>query len=272
MRAGGWPLAVLALWAALALLGPLAGPDPERIELAHILEPPGAGAWLGRDDLGRDLWARVAAGARTSLAVAAGVLLVTSLAGTALGIVAGWFGGALDVVIQRLIEIAQAFPGLLLAIALAAVLGGGVAQTILALAATAWVGFARLARAQTLSVRTREHVAAAQALGTPTAAILTRHVLPLVLAPLVVETSFTLAAAVIGEAGLAFLGLGVQPPAPSWGTMIRDGVAYMLVAPHTVIVPGLALVAVVLAANLLGDRLRDAIDPRLGRLRWRSDR
>jgi len=256
-------LAVLVLWLVAALAGPLLTGDPNRIDLQRILEPPGHGAWLGRDDLGRDLAARVAVGARTSLLVAAGVVVLAGGVGTVIGLLAAWCGGLVDLLCVRLIEVGQAFPGILLAIALAGVLGPGIEQAIVALAATGWVGFARLARAQARAVQPREHVQAALVLGTRAPVIVRRHVLPLVLAPLLVEATFALAGAVIGEAGLSFLGLGVQPPAPSWGTMIRDGVAYMLVAPHMVIVAGLPLAVLVLAANLAGDHLRDALDPRL---------
>jgi peptide/nickel transport system permease protein len=150
----------------------------------------------------------------------------------------------------------------LLAIALAGLLGPGIENVVIALTAVGWVGYARLARAQTLSVKHREHIQAAQALGTESALIILRHLLPLITAPIIVEASFGIAGTVIAEAGLSFLGLGVQPPAASWGAMIRDGTRYMLVAPHMVIAPGLAVFLVVLSVNLLGDRVRDRLDVR----------
>ncbi|MGE0385070.1 MAG: ABC transporter permease [Gammaproteobacteria bacterium] len=254
--------AVLALWALAALVGPALVPDPDRIDLARILAAPGQGLWLGADDLGRDIYARLVGGARVSLAVAVAVVLVAGTIGTAIGLLAGWAGGAVDLACVRVMEVFQAFPGLLLAIALAGALGPGAGNAVVALTAVGWVGFARLARAQTRVVRSREHVLAAIALGTRTHHIVLRHVLPLVAAPLVVEATFGFAGAIVGEAGLSFLGLGVQPPAASWGTMIRDGSAYMLVAPHFVLGPALAMAIVVLAVNLLGDRLRDALDVR----------
>jgi peptide/nickel transport system permease protein len=173
---------------------------------------------------------------------------------------AGYFGGRVDRVISRLIEVFLAFPGMLLAIAMAAMIGPGIENVIIALATMGWVGYARLVRVQVLSLRRREHVLAAVALGRTDLAIMHRHLLPLVMAPVWVEASFGVAGAVVAEAGLSFLGLGIQPPDASWGGMIRDGVRYLLVAPHLVLAPGAALFLVVLAANLFGDALRDRLD------------
>ncbi len=257
-------LAVLALWAALALGADLLPLAPERIELSRILEGPSIAAPLGFDDLGRPLLDRLIAGARVSFLIALAVVLGAALLGTVYGMVSGWLGGPVDTVMMRVVDVFLAFPGILLAIALAGLLGPGLDNLVLALVAVSWVGFARLARAQTLSVRQREHVSAAVALGTPTAAILRRHVLPLIAAPLLVEVSFGVASVIIAEAGLSFLGLGVQPPQASWGVMIRDGTQYMLTAPHMVVVPGLAMTLVVLAVNSAGDRLRDRYAARAG--------
>ena len=168
---------------------------------------------------------------------------------------------------MRIVDVFLAFPGILLAIALAGVLGPGLDNVIVALCAAGWVGFARLARAQSLSLKHREHVMAARALGVSDFNILRRHVLPYIVAPLIVEASFGVAAVVIAEAGLSFLGLGVQPPEASWGTILREGTRYMLVAPHVVIGPSLVLLLVVLSVNLLGDRLRDRLDVRR---RWQE--
>lgn len=256
--------AVVALWALLALLGPWIAGDAEAIALERILAPPGSpGCPLGCDDLGRSQLARLLAGARVSFEVALASVAVSATLGTALGLAAGYAGGRWDAAAMRLVDVFLAFPGILLAIALAAVLGPGIGNVIVALAAVGWTGYARLARAQALALRGREHVLAAVALGTPPARLVARHVLPLAWAPLLVEATFGIAAAVVAEAGLSFLGLGVQPPQASWGAMIRDGVRYLLVAPHAVLVPGLALAAVVLAVNLLGDALRDRLDVRL---------
>ena len=256
------PLACLLLWAAAALLGPLADLAPDRVDLPHILSAPAADSLLGNDDLGRPVADRLIVGARTSLLVAAWVVSVSLLLGTTIGVCSAWAGGVWDHVLVRVMDVFLAFPGMLLAIALAGILGPGIENVIIALCTTGWVGFARLARAQTLSLKHREHVQAAVALGAPVPRILLRHVVPLASAPLIVEATFAIAGAIVAEAGLSFLGLGVQPPAASWGSMIRDGTRYMLVAPHLVIAPGTALLLVVLSVNLLGDRLRDHLDVR----------
>jgi peptide/nickel transport system permease protein len=258
------PLGVLGLWALAAILAPVLPLEPNAIDLPAILAPPGPASLLGNDDLGRPVLDRLVVGAQTSFFVGVGVVALSALLGTAVGSVAGLAGGWLDLALVRLIEVFLAFPGILLAIALAGILGPGIENVIIALAAVGWVGYARLARAQVLSLRQRDHVAAARALGAGPLRVLRRHLLPLALAPLIVEATFGVAAAVIAEAGLSFLGLGVQPPAASWGSMIRDGAAYMLVAPHLVLAPGVAILLVVLAVNLLGDRLRDRLDVRAG--------
>jgi peptide/nickel transport system permease protein len=174
----------------------------------------------------------------------------------------GYIGGWIDHIIVRIIDIFLAFPGILLAIALAGLLGPGIDNVIIALCVVGWVGFARLSRAQVLSIKHRDHVQAAVALGISPVLVMIRHLLPMIMAPLIIEATFGVASAVIAEAGLSFLGLGVQPPDASWGSMIRDGTRYLLVAPHMVLVPGIALMLVVLAANLLGDQLRDRLDVR----------
>jgi len=258
---GLWlPLAAVVLWALAALLGPFLPLSPDAIHLPQILVPPGVDALLGYDDLGRSLAARVVSGAQTSFLVAVWVVTISALLGTVIGATSAYLGGAWDLVTVRIIDIFLAFPGILLAIALAGILGPGIDNVVLALSVVGWVGYARLARAQVLSLKHREHVQAALVLGAGPVRILRRHLLPLILAPLIVEASFGVAGVVIAEAGLSFLGLGVQPPAASWGAMIRDGARYLLVAPHMVMVPGVALALVVLAVNLLGDRLRDRLD------------
>jgi peptide/nickel transport system permease protein len=252
--------AILGGWALLALAAPWLPLHPEQIALPAILDAPGAAVWLGTDDLGRPVLDRLLVGARTSFWVSGGVVSLSLLFGTLLGSAAGYLGGYWDRALVMLLDIFMAFPGILLAIALAGLLGPGIGNLVIALSLVGWVGFARLARAQVLSVKQREHVQAAQALGSRTPWIIRRHLLPLIAAPLVVEATFAVAAVVIAESGLSFLGLGVQPPEASWGSMIRDGVRYMLVAPHLVLAPGLSLFLVVLSVNLLGDRLRDRLD------------
>ncbi|MCS3903921.1 peptide/nickel transport system permease protein [Methylohalomonas lacus] len=256
------PLAILAAWSLAALLAPWLPLAPDQIGLARILEIPQPAAWLGYDDLGRPVLDRLIVGARTSFIVAAAVVFLSLLVGTTIGLFSAWFGGWFDRVIVFITDVFLAFPGILLAIALAAVLGPGISNAVFALAAVGWVGFARLARAQALSVKTLDHVTAARSLGSGHWVIARRHILPLVLSPLIVQATFELAGVVIAEATLSFLGLGVQPPEASLGAMIRDGTRYMLVAPHMVVAPGLAVFIIVLSVNLLGDRLRDRMDVR----------
>lgn len=255
-------LSILLLWSLLGLFAPLLPLQPNAMELESILQPPAASSWLGYDDLGRPLVDRLLAGAQTSFRVALWVVLVSSLLGTLVGTLAAYLGGWLDRLLVQVTDIMLAFPGILLAIALAGMLGPGMDNVVIALSAVGWVGYARLSRAQVLSLKHRDHVLAARALGSGTPAILVRHLLPLMSAPLIIEATFGVAAVVIAEAGLSFLGLGVQPPDASWGSMIRDGTRYMLVAPHMVLVPGIALWLVVMSVNLLGDRLRDHLDVR----------
>jgi peptide/nickel transport system permease protein len=255
------PAVILLSWALLAVSVDFLPLSPNTIDLPKVLLGPSAEAWLGYDDVGRSVAHRLLAGARTSFLVALFVVTISSVLGTAIGVVS-WSGGWTDTAIVRLIDVFLAFPGILLAIALAGILGPGLRNVVLALAVTGWVGYARLARAQTLAVKERDHVQAALSLGTREMSILVRHILPLVSAPLIVEATFGVAGTILSEAGLSFLGLGVQPPAPSWGSMIRDGTRYMLMAPHLVIAPGLAMALVVISVNLLGDRLRDAWDVR----------
>jgi len=251
---------ILAIWVMLALLGTLPSLQPQQVALPDILQAPSSMHLLGTDELGRPVLDRLLAGASVSLLVAITTVGLSASIGVAVGLIAGYCGGTVDRVISRLIEVFLAFPGMLLAIAMAAMIGPGIDNVIIALAVMGWVGYARLVRVQVLSLRRREHVLAATALGQGHLAIMRRHLLPLVLAPIWVEASFGLAAAVVAEAGLSFLGLGIQPPAPSWGGMIRDGVRYLLVAPHLVLAPGIVLFLVVLAANLFGDALRDRLD------------
>lgn len=257
-----WPAAILIVWAFFAIFGDKLGLQAGHIDLTKILAAPGEHNLLGYDDLGRPLWDRLVEGARTSFIVAIIVVAVSMVIGTLIGIFSAYLGGWWDHIIVRIIDIFLAFPGILLAIALAGLLGPGIDNVIIALSAVGWVGFARLARAQVLTIKHRDHVQAAVALGTKTPRIVVQHLLPMISAPLIVEATFAVAGAIISEAGLSFLGLGVQPPAASWGSIIRDGARYLLVAPHMVIVPGVALMLVVLAVNLLGDKLRDWLDVR----------
>lgn len=248
---------LVAAWSLVAVLHPVFMADATGVSLTRLFLPPDSTAWLGTDELGRSIARRVLAGAAVSCGIAALVVTVSVFVGTLFGVVSAWLGGAIDTVGARIIDVFMAFPGILLAIALAGVLGPGTGNVLIALCAVGWVGFARLARAQTLALKHREHVTVARALGTTPARILWRHVLPLAVAPLIVEATFALAAMVVAEAGLSFLGLGAQPPTPSWGSMIRQAMQYLLVAPHMLIGPSMALMSIAVSANLLGDRLRD---------------
>ncbi len=251
---------ILLTWLFLALLAPVLPLYPDQIALDKILLMPEWSQWLGYDDLGRSISSRLIMGARTSLSVAIVVVAISFLLGTFLGLMGAWLGGVWDKCLVMVIDLFIAFPGILLAIALAGLLGPGLMNAVIALSIVSWVGFARLARVQTLSMKNRDHVNAAHALGTPNFIIALKHILPLIMAPLIIEATFAFAGVVIAEAGLSFLGLGVQPPIASWGSMIRDGTRYMLVAPHMVLAPGFAILSLVLCINLLGDALRDKMD------------
>jgi peptide/nickel transport system permease protein len=254
---------VLAALVAAAAVGPaLVGHDPGAQDLAGGLSGPGAGHLLGQDKLGRDVAARLLAGARVSLEVAVLTVACSLLIGTLVGAVAGFAGGAVDFWLMRAVDVLLAFPGLLLAIALAAVLGPSLENVVIALVVLGWTDYARLVRGEVLSIRERAHVEAARALGLGAPRIVTRHVLPLLAAPLAVQASFSMASAIVAEAGLSFLGLGVQPPRPSWGSMLAEARSFVLVAPHLVLAPGAAITLVVLALNFLGEDLRDHLDVR----------
>jgi peptide/nickel transport system permease protein len=252
--------------AVAAIVGPWLSPfDPAAQELPLRLAGPTPGHPFGLDELGRDILARVLAGARISFAVGLAVVSVSASVGTLLGAIAGYFGGMIDDLISRVIDTLLAFPGLLLAIALVAVLGPSLANVLLALTVIGWVGYARLVRGQVLRAREFEYVQAARALGASTARILWRHVIPSAIPAVVVQATLGMAGAIIGEAALSFLGLGVQPPTPSWGTMLNGGRAHLLDAPHLTIFPGVAIALLVLGFNFVGDGLRDLADPKQAR-------
>jgi peptide/nickel transport system permease protein len=249
---------------AAALLGPSLSPhDPSAQELARRLEGPSLAHPFGLDELGRDIFTRILAGARISLLVGLSVVSVSSVLGMLFGSVAGYFGGRVDDVISRVVDVLMAFPGILLAIALVAVLGPSLGNVILALSVIGWVGYARLVRGQALRAREFEFVQAARALGAGSARIVLRHVLPTAFPAVVVQATLGMGGAIIAEAALSFLGLGVQPPTPSWGTMLDAGRSHLFDAPHLTIFPGLAIALLVLGFNFLGDGLRDRVDPRV---------
>ncbi len=255
-----FPLSILLSWLLMVLLAPFLNLQPNEIFLEKILLSSDQQSLLGYDDLGRPLFDRLLIGAYTSFTVAFGVAFVSLFVGTSIGVISGYVGGGWDHLVVRVIDIFMAFPGILLAIALAGLMGPGITNVIIALSIVSWVGYARLSRAQVMSIKQREHVQSAQALGASHGRIMIFHILPLIVAPLLIEFTFGIASIIIAEAGLSFLGLGVQAPQASWGSMIRDGSQYLLMAPHMVLVPGLALMLVVLSINMLGDAVRDKLD------------
>jgi peptide/nickel transport system permease protein len=247
----------------VAIAAPLLAPfDPNAQDTIRRLEAPSREHPLGLDDLGRDVLSRILFGARVSLRVGFSVVLIAAAIGIALGSMAGYFGGAADVIIMRICDILLAFPGILLAIALVAVLGPSLNNVILALATIGWVGYARLVRGQVLKVREMEYVTAAKALGARSPRVIVLHVLPNVINPVIVMATLGLAGAILAEAALSFLGLGVQPPTPSWGAMLTSGRQYLGIANHLAIYPGIAIMLAVMGLNFLGDGLIDALDPK----------
>jgi peptide/nickel transport system permease protein len=256
-------LLLTVLLIVVAMAAPLLSPfDPNAQDTSRRLEAPSRQHLLGLDDLGRDVLSRIVWGARVSLRVGFSVVIVASLIGVALGAISGYFGGWADTIIMRTTDILLAFPGILLAIAMVAVLGPSLNNVILALATIGWVGYARLVRGQVLKVREMEYVTAARALGARSARVIVRHVLPNVINPVIVMATLGLAGAILSEAALSFLGLGVQPPTPSWGAMLTSGRRYLGLANHLAIFPGAAIMAAVMGLNFLGDGLIDALDPK----------
>lgn len=255
--------AIVTLALVVALLASVLSPyDPVEQQLARGLERPGWEHPFGRDKLGRDILSRVIYGTRISFAVGLTTVAVSAGLGIFIGALAGYAGGGVDEVLMRVTDIFLAFPGILLAIALMAILGPSLRNVVIALCLMGWVGYARLVRGQMLALREYEFTFAARAIGATPGRIMFRHLIPNALAPVIVEATFGLAGAIIAEAGLSFLGLGAQPPTPSWGSMLNEGRAFILVAPHLTIFPGLAIMLLVLGFNFLGDGLRDALDPK----------
>lgn len=248
---------LLAIFALMALLAPWIAPyDPFEQELLFGLGTPDASHWMGRDQLGRDLLSRVVYGSRVSLMVGFFTITVSGVVGIIMGGLAGARGGWVDTLIMRVIDIVLAFPGILLAISIMSLLGPGLPNVVLALCLTGWVSFARITRGQILSLREREYVLAATAVGAGEGRLILHHYLPNSAGPLLIEAAFGMAGVIIAEAGLSFLGLGVQPPAPSWGAMLNEGRSFLLIAPHLTAFPGFCLALLVLAINLTADGLQ----------------
>lgn len=253
----------------VGIFAPLISPyDPNLQNLLNSLQAPtwwGSENFLGTDHLGRDILSRIFYGARISLVIAVTVVLISGVVGVGLGAISGYFAGLTDFAIQKLVEVVWAFPPLLLAIAIMAFLGQGLGILIIALVSQRWIPYCRIARGQTLSLRTRDFVDAARSLGASNARIITKHILPNLLQAAVVIGTFAMASAIISEASLSFLGLGVPPEIPTWGSMLADGRAYISTSWWLALFPGLCIFTTVLGINLLGDGLRDIFDPRLRR-------
>jgi peptide/nickel transport system permease protein len=250
---------VVALLLA-AIVGPfLVHIDPLAIDLAETLAPPSAQHWLGCDSLGRDILARILWGARLSLAVSFAVVMLAAAVGGLIGAAAAIAGGRIDGALMRVVDIVLAFPGFLLALALAAILGPGLPDLVIALSAMGWTGYARLVRGEVLSLRERDYVKAAHSLGAGPFRILFHHLLGAVAGPLVVQATFGIGGIIVAEAALSFLGLGAPPPTPSWGNMLDSGRQFLLVAPHVTTAPGVAIGLAVLGFNLLGDGLAQIV-------------
>lgn len=257
-------LALLGAVVAAALAAPVLAPaHPDELSLGESLEPPGGDHPFGTDYYGRDLLARVLFGARVSLAISLLAQLVALGIGATLGVAAGYFGGWVDLAVMRTVDVFLAFPDLLLAIGIAAALGPGLPSVLVALGLVGWPGLCRLVRGEVLVLKERDFIQAGRALGAGSWWIISRHVLPNVLAPVLIASSLGMGSRIMQEASLSFLGLGVQPPVASWGSMINFGLRWLSRAPWLVIFPGLAIAVAVLGFNLLGDGLRDALDPRL---------
>ncbi len=263
------PLAMVGLFIILGLLfvaafAPwVATHDPLAQNLSQRLLPPGTpGHWLGTDDFGRDIWSRIAYGSRITLYIVTLVAVTAPVLGLLIGTVAGYFGGLVDQVLMRITDIFLAFPRLILALALVAVLGPGIENAVLAIALTAWPPYARVARAETLTVRTSDYIAAVRLQGAGAGRIIWGHVMPMCLPSVIIRVTLDMAGVILIAAGLGFLGLGVQPPTPEWGLMISSGRKFLFEQWWVATMPGLAIFIVSLGFNLLGDGLRDVLDPR----------
>jgi peptide/nickel transport system permease protein len=265
LAATGFVVIVLAVVAALSAPW-LPLPDPDAVETPNRLRPPlSPGHPLGTDEFGRDLGSRLVWGARVSLLAGVGTAALAMLVGVTLGILGGYYTGWIETTVMRLTDILMAFPYVLLAIAIVAGLGPGLRNAMIAIAIVGFPLYTRLVRSVVLSVREREFVEAARALGSGDLVILGRHVVPHLVSPVIVAFSLDVGAKILATAGLSFLGLGTQPPTADWGSMLATGRQFVLLRPHVVLLPGLAIFVIVLALNLVGDALRDALDPRVSR-------
>ncbi|MGQ0571164.1 MAG: ABC transporter permease [Armatimonadota bacterium] len=263
-RTGTFGLIVVGLVAAAAAFAPVLAPyGPVAGELAQSLQPPSQDHWLGTDQLGRDLFTRILYGARVSLAIGLVTVGISGAIGLILGVVSGYVGGLTDIILMRLVDVQLSFPFILLALTVNAILGIGLQNIILTLIITGWVVYARLVRGEVLALKTLDYIEAARALGTPEWRIIGRHLLPNLWTPVIILSSLQVAQFIVAEAAISFLGFGVQPPMASWGNMLNEGKTYIYNAWWMTTFPGLALVMTALGVNLVGDWLRDTLDPRL---------
>ena len=247
----------------IAIFAPLIAPqDPYEADLANAIMAPSAEHWFGTDKLGRDLFSRVIYGTRTSVSAALTLVAIIAVVGTTLGILAGWFGGAVDAVIMRIADMFVAFPGMILAIAVAGFLGASITNAIIAISLVSWPKYARLSRSLVLKIRNRDYVAAAQVTGSKTGYILIKYMLPNALPTILITAATDIGSMMLEIASLSFLGFGAQSPTAEWGLMLNEGRAYMTAAPYLMVFPGLAIFVTVMGFNLLGDSLRDVLDPR----------
>jgi peptide/nickel transport system permease protein len=256
-------LVLLVVTLAAVFAGQVSPYDPKRQDFRVEHEPPSLAHWMGTDEFGRDVLSRIIWGAQTSLQAGATAATIALLAGLVLGMLAAYYGGAADNIIMRVMDVILAFPYILLAIAVVAILGPGLRNAMIAIGIVYVPHYARVVRGAVLAVRAREYVEAARALGARDGRIMWQHVLPNTLAPVIVQTTLNVGSAIIDTAGLSFLGLGTQPPTPDWGNMLSAGRSYVIDSPWIATFPGLAILVTVTAFNLMGDALRDALDPRL---------
>ena len=263
-RTAVFGLVITTIFVVLAVLGPFIAPySAYRQSLIEQLQTPSMQHWLGTDELGRDILSRLLVGAQLSLSVSLAATLIATIVGTMLGAIGAFYGKWLDHVIMRIMDVLLALPGILLALAIIAALGTGLINVVLAIGIQSIPAFARLAHGSTLTAKELDYVLAARAIGVQNRSIIFRHIMPNISAPIIVQFSLRIATAVLTAAGLSFLGLGAQPPAPEWGAMLTNARTYMVTAPHMILAPGLCILLTVLGLNLLGDGVRDVLDPRL---------
>jgi peptide/nickel transport system permease protein len=255
---------IILFFIVVAIIGPyLVKTDPLHQNLVNKLQPPSKEHWFGTDNFGRDIFSRIVHGTGLTLTVGFLSVAVGGIIGVIIGIVSGYYGGWLDTISMRLMDVLLAFPGILLALAIVSVLGGSLQNVIIAVGIFSVPAFARIVRGSTLQVKKLEYIDAVRSLGASDIRIIFRHILPNIMSPIIVQATMRIATAILTASGLAFLSLGAPPPTPEWGAMLNDGRTYMHNAGHMVLIPGIAIVIVVLAFNIFGDGLRDALDPKM---------